>query len=658
MPTGWQTFASECRGGLVTNISPLQQGINATSTARRLVNFEPSIEGGYRRILGYTKFDTAYVPPYGDPKVQGSGQSGSTLVIANIYTAPQPGDTFTVAGVSGTYTIAAGGVTFSGTNKTATLTLTTSLATSPADKAAVTFSNNNTLIEGLIYFQGNAIAYRGSDLYKSSGTGWTKINVPSYGTVLVDGGSQTGTSLDVDGLNSVPQIGDTFSINGVEKVYTVTAAPTLTGDAATLTIAPALDSSPADNAVITFLSTDRSGGGKHRFARYNYTGASTIIGVDRVNAPFKYDNTTFTVFDDAPGDVLSAEHVVEYKSHIFYGKDNTLSFTAPFNEADFTAASGAGTILIPHNITGLIVFREQLIVFSTSKIYRIVGNTIADFTLQPIALDVGCIHEDTIQEVGGDIVFVAADGIRMLSATDRFGDFGLAVASRVIQAETKTFMDQHTDFCSAVIREKNQYRLFGFTTTISEASARGIMGVQFADQSAQSMAWAELRGFKAYVADSFFTAANGEVSIFANNSGYVYLMETGNSLDGKNINASFSTPFFSITDPRIRKTIYKLHTYIDPKGSVSGSASLRFDFDQANKIQPQSVTLENTTSQAAFYGEAIYGVATYGGKPVTEFINQVVGSGFTVSVEYTFNGTTPPFSLDSVILEYATHDRQ
>lgn len=660
MPTQWQTFPVEFKGGLITNISPLQQGINAIGSARTMRNFEPSIEGGYRRIEGYTKFNSNYIPPYGTPRVQGSGQSGTTLNIANIHTEPQSGDTLTIAGVTGTYTIAVAGVTYSTANKSATITLTTSLDSSPADQAAITFGNTDDLVEGLIYYRQKAVVYRNSDLFEVDSTGtWSQINVPSYGTVLVDGGSQTGTSLVVDGLTATPQIGDTFIVAGIEKVYTITGSVTVVTGGATLTINPALASSPADNAAITFLTTDRTLAGKMRFARYAFMGNPTIVGVDGANKPFTYDGTTFTVLNDAPSDVDAASHVVEFKNHLFFGKDNILSFTAPYTDNDFSAANGAGVITLPHDITGLIVFREQLIIFSRSKIHRLVGNTIADFQLQPISLDIGCVVEDTIQEVGGDIAFVGPDGIRLLSATDRIGDFGLAVASRPIQTQTNSLLSANTSFNSCVIRKKNQYRLFGYAASITTDSAQGILGTQFADQTAQGMAWSELRGIRAYVADSVYSTADSiEVILFAHEDGYVYRMESGNSFDEENIVATFSTPFFSINDPRVRKTIYKLTTFIDTEGSVAGTATLKFDFDEPNVIQPNPVTIANTTTTVSFYGVSTYGSGSFGGKLVTVFDNQVVGSGFTVSVQYIFEGTDPPFSLDAATLEFAAHDRQ
>ena len=57
MPTNRETFPIQFSGGLITNMSPLQQGLQMPGSARILRNFEPSIEGGYKRILGYDKYD-------------------------------------------------------------------------------------------------------------------------------------------------------------------------------------------------------------------------------------------------------------------------------------------------------------------------------------------------------------------------------------------------------------------------------------------------------------------------------------------------------------------------------------------------------------------------------------------------------------------------
>src|SRR6056300_1647409 len=57
MPDRWLTYPVQFKGGLVTNMSPLQQGIEAPGTATALRNYEPAVSGGYRRLKGFSKWD-------------------------------------------------------------------------------------------------------------------------------------------------------------------------------------------------------------------------------------------------------------------------------------------------------------------------------------------------------------------------------------------------------------------------------------------------------------------------------------------------------------------------------------------------------------------------------------------------------------------------
>jgi hypothetical protein len=659
MADNWQTFPFEFKGGLITNLSPLQLGIQAPGSARILRNFEPSVEGGYKRVLGFDKYSSSLVPAYGEPKVHGGSQTGTTLVIGNIYTAPAEGNQFTITGVTGTYTIAVGGVSFDSTHKRATLTLTTSLASSPADKAAVTFTTNTGKVIGVAAWQNKVIAVRNDNIYQSTGSSWTRINVPSYGTVLVNGGSQTGTSLIVDGLTSAPQAGDTFTIAGVNLIYTVTIDATVTSGGATLTINPALASSPADNAAITFLTANRSDGNKNRFEKYRIATTEKVAGVDGVNPPFVYDGTTFTILNSAPTDVIGAEHIIWFKNQLFFAKGDKLTFTSPYTDSDFNPANGSGVISVGNAITGLIVFREQLIIFSQSRISQLVGNTLSDFVLKPITLNIGCVDTDTIQEIGADIMFLGPDGLRLLSGTDTFGDYGLAVVSKVIQSEMTSFISSSTSFASVVIKQKSQYRILGYNDNITNQNAVGILGTQTAGDQTGVMAWAELRGIKAYVADGDYFGRT-ETLVFANDDGYVYQMESGNSFDGANIIATFSTPFVPLNDPRVRKAFYKLFLYTDPQGSVTTSVNLKLDFDDDGVIQPDTIMLSNQTGIVGFYGSSTstYGTARYGAKLKKLFQTQVIGSGFTVSLQFVSDSTDPPFSLDAATLEFSTYDRR
>lgn len=665
MATGWQSFPIELQGGLVSNLSRLQHGVQAPGSARTLINFEPSIKGGYRRINGFSKYDSFSVPVYGSTVVQASGQSGTSLVVANLFTEPSDGDTFTIAGVTGTYTIASSGVSYSSTNKEATLTLTTSLASGPADQAAVTFTNKTSLIEGLHYFYGTqagtgvALTYRDGVLWKSTGTDWTNISAPSYGTLLVDGGSQTGTSLVLDGVTAdtyVMQIGDTFSIAGVEKTYTVLSVPTITSGGGTVSIYPALASSPANNAAITMLSMSMEGGTKCRFAEFNYDGTEKFVMVDGVNYPVAGTESGVNRLNSST-DVLGASVVSSHNDHLFFGVGSKLIFSAPFAENDFNTGNGAGVIQLHHKITGLITFREKLIVFTDSTIHQITGTSSSDFALVEISGDLGCPEPDTIKEVGGDILFLGPDGLRFLGATARIGDFNLSLASRQIQEEFNTFGADHANLTSTVIRDKSQYRIFGFTAGKTSATSVGYLGTQFTDQEASGFNWGELKGFKAYRTTSAYTGSD-ETVLFAGESGYVYKMEDGNDFDGETIAAYLYTPYMSVEDPRIRKTLFKATTYYDPEGTMSGTVSFRYDFKTPGVIQPPISELSGGGT-FAFYGASTYGTSTFGGTPETVVETMTTGSFFNVSLEYTFTDAgTAPFIVDTILLEYANNDRK
>jgi hypothetical protein len=148
--------------------------------------------------------------------------------------------------------------------------------------------------------------------------------------------------------------------------------------------------------------------------------------------------------------------------------------------------------------------------------------------------------------------------------------------------------------------------------------------------------------------------------VFAHNDGYVYEMESGNNFDGQNIIASFATPFVYINDPRVRKTFYKMVLYTDPQGGVTTSVNLKLDFDNFGSIQPETINLSNETGVVGFYGNsgAKYGTTIYGTKLKKQFETQLIGSGFSVSIQFVSDGQNAPFSLDAATIEYSTHDRR
>ena len=87
----------------------------------------------------------------------------------------------------------------------------------------------------------------------------------------------------------------------------------------------------------------------------------------------------------------------------FFVKGNNLLSMQIKNDTDF--ASGQPSVTnYADEITGLIPFRDQLILFTRQAIYKIAG-TSGNFKSTEITTQIGCIEPDTISEVGGDILW-------------------------------------------------------------------------------------------------------------------------------------------------------------------------------------------------------------------------------------------------------------
>jgi len=519
MATNWQTFPIQFRGGLINNMGELQQGTEAVGSATILQNYEPSKEGGYKKVLGFTKFDTALVP----------GPASGSIVCVKAVTE-----------------------------------------------------------NGVIAARGNSSTPSVIEYYYSTGSGWTSLGA--------------GTEL----------------------------------------------------------------GDKVRHTTFNFSNDEFTVFVDGANYPAVYTKSTgslaFLTSSDS-SDIEAAEHVANFKNTLFFAVGNDLIFTAPYSYDNYNVADGAGTINVGEAITGLVVFREQLIIFCENSIKKLVGSTTSDYQLQPITTDIGCLDGNTIQEIGGDIIYLAPDGIRLLSATDRIGDFGLDIASSPISKSVYDFVNrQGISFCSAVIRQKAQYRIFAYRQAESQNVSRGFLATKFSSQGAGSIQWAELVGFKVNVIDSANKGFD-EYVFFGNDTGYIYRLEDGYNRDGEVIRSVFETPYMPITDPQIRKSFYKISLYVDPTGDFTANLDVRYDYIKYNKRniqQPPSIEITTGDNNIYFYGDpnSQFNTASYGGINESVIKEPLIGSGRTISFRLTDSTLNATHKLDSAILEYMQHDRQ
>ena len=415
---------------------------------------------------------------------------------------------------------------------------------------------------------------------------------------------------------------------------------------------------------VTQIDTGRSSAVSYDFDTFNIDCTERIIWADGANIASHYDNSSVTDVN-ATGAPANPKFVKIFKNHAFYAgmsaSPQKLIFSAPYDVNDFTPANGAGSVSVSSDIVGLRVFREQLYVFCESAIFRIVGNSQADFQMQPVTTNVGCVAPQSIQEVGGDILFLSADGLRTVAGTEKIGDVELGVISRPVQRKfTELNYNSVADtITSVVIRAKTQYRIF-FSDQADEADSKGIIAVWRGDR----WEFSEIKGIKPNCADSGYIS-NVETVVHGGYDGFIYKQETGSTFTNAGnstitIKGRYKSAHWTMGDPGIRKRFHRAILNYRPEGSLDTNLGLEYDYGSDDVLNPNSISITGAQEGAAIYGSSVYGTAVYGGAEFVLVRQPIVGSGFAVALQFTDSATETcnPYSLKGFSLEFAAAGRR
>ena len=343
-----QPFSFSCQGGLVLN----QPTFNMQpGQALELENFEPDIDGGYRRIDGFKKFVNHIVP-------QTSSSTEEVLMVVN--------------------------------------------------------------------FANKIVAARGQKIFSSAST--------ELATAIASDTTMSGSgTITVDSTTGFSSSG-TLQINSEIFTYTGVTSTTFTGvtraTSSTSAAAHALNDTVSESW--TEKDASRTSASKYNFEKFNFDGNDKLIVVDGANDPTVF-NTSISATDVTESSVEGAKFVAAFREHMFYaGMSSTpqeVVFSQPFDEDAFNSGSGAGSIKVDDTIVALKVFRSTLFIFCENRIFKMTGSTSSDFAIQPVTRRIGCINGDTVQEFGGDLIFLGPDGLRTVAGTARIDDVELGTIS-------------------------------------------------------------------------------------------------------------------------------------------------------------------------------------------------------------------------------------
>ena len=417
------------------------------------------------------------------------------------------------------------------------------------------------------------------------------------------------------------------------------------------------DTTDAWVAITSVGSPTMTGVDKVRFESFNW-GAPKFAMADGVNPAATWDGTTYVQLtgDQAPS---APSLVAAFNNHLFLAGDSSepynLYFSAPLDETDWTPASGAGVVNVGFEIVQIKTFRDQLYIFGTNNIKRLVGNNIADFQLRTVTSNLGCVAPDSVAEFNGDIIFLSPDGIRPVTGTERIGDIELATLSKPIQSifEDYTANEDLATMTTVVLKKKSQFRLF-----FADQESLGVIGaIRRSGQGGAGFEFSQLVGMSVRVADSGYIG-DEEFVIHGDSTGNVFRQETGTSFNGNEIFSLYQTPFFYMDDPALRKSFYEVDTYMRSEGEVTVVMGIQYDYSDPDVTVGSDYTL-STAGAAAFYDKATYdSTDIYDGNPSPVENTTISGSGKSVSIRYVTNSTDPSHTIQAITLTYGLGDRR
>ena len=136
---------------------------------------------------------------------------------------------------------------------------------------------------------------------------------------------------------------------------------------------------------------------------------------------------------------LNAPALVEvFENHVFLAghaaTGAAVAFSKPNDAYTWTAAAGAGQLTAGFDCVQIKPFRDNLFLFGSNNIKKVVVSSAGAFSLENVTANVGCVAPDSVQEIGGALLFLAPDGFMPVAGPSRIGDTEIQKVRRAIQS--------------------------------------------------------------------------------------------------------------------------------------------------------------------------------------------------------------------------------
>jgi len=400
-------------------------------------------------------------------------------------------------------------------------------------------------------------------------------------------------------------------------------------------------------------------------ATYDY---GQVIIADGANKPYAFrmegsgslSGRTFFAEEITVSSTKGVKYVTTHDKHLIAAgvEDNlnTIYYSGTLDPTDFTS-TGSGNIVLEDQIEGIKGFRNELFIFCTNSIFKLINiNDSSNIAIVPVTKNVGCLSGYSIQEIGGDLIFLAPDGFRTVAGTARIGDVELGTVSKAIQPLITDLAENINTFVidSIVLRDKSQYRLFYTKTSLENTQQKGIIGTLRPD----GFQWSETRGLEVTAINSGFDNNNVEQYYHGDTNGYVYQHDIGNNFDGSNILARYETPNYDYGDLGTLKTLHYVRVSASSEGITEPDIQVRFDYGNTDIPQPPDLFDLGVINPPSKFGDALLNTNVFGGGDNPLIRVPLQGSGTSNNFTIISDDTKAPYTINGFYVDYIPSGRR
>ena len=392
------------------------------------------------------------------------------------------------------------------------------------------------------------------------------------------------------------------------------------------------------------------------YGELNISDGANVVFSFRMEGTGNLNTRTFFTSEVQVDGTKAVKYVTVHDHHLIAaGVEDNLNTLYYSTKNTFSSFNSTQKIAISDQIVGIKGFREDLFIFCENSIHKLINiNDSSNIAIVPVAENVGCLSGYSIQEIGGDLVFLAPDGIRTVAGTARIGDVELGTVSKAIQPLLISLARNIDDFVinSLVIREKSQYRLFYTNTGQPNVGQKGIIGTL----RPNGFEWSETIGLEVTSVNSNFDNEGIEVYYHGDTNGYVYTHDSGNDFDGSNIDAKYQTPDYDYGDLGTLKTLHYVKLSIAPEGDITPTLRVRYDYDSIELPQPADYSL--SVDAPSLFGSATFGSSVFGAgeQPLVRVALQ--GSGHSNSFRISTDDKKSPYIINGFYIDFIPSGRR